>query len=113
VTAAARSVVVDERSVVNGQSAGTPVPVRIEAGALLLSTDSAILTDAPDFTADNTVVRSVEAPAVGLVSPDDLLRPLCGVRVGDVSSFLTNSRGGLPTEPGGFAVPTPAAAGEP
>jgi len=103
--------VIDARSTAAGGGVGQPVPVEIVARGLLVSGDTRILTAAPNFTADNTVVANVEAPDVGLASPDALLRPLCGVRVADVSSFLVNSRGGLPAEPGGFSVPTAATGG--
>jgi large exoprotein involved in heme utilization and adhesion len=100
-----RAVLVTEGSVITAVSAATRVPVNIRSAAFLLSADSAILTDAPNFNVTDATTLVVEPPYVRVYNADDFLQQLCGERVKTVSSFMYLTRGGMPTLIGGYVLP--------
>ncbi|MDW8260947.1 MAG: filamentous hemagglutinin N-terminal domain-containing protein [Phycisphaerales bacterium] len=104
--------VVIDKSLIDGRSGGTPVPVSIVTDGLLLSDDSLILTDAPAFTVNTDIAGTIAAIDARVVDATQRLIESCGQRFqadGDfsstagfsaISSFIVEGRGGLPLVPG-------------
>jgi hypothetical protein len=101
-----RSVILDAGSVINGKAGARldDVPVRIDADALLVSADSAILTSKQLFRADNDVAQRAVRLDESLLDLSIRLSDLCTVRFQKVtpSSFVVTGRGARPVEPGGL-----------
>jgi filamentous hemagglutinin family protein len=93
-------------STINGLSGGTPVTVAIDAGALLVSSDSQILTAAPEFTVDTNVVAGLVLLPAATFGGQLELAPTCVEMIpANTSSFVTTGNSGLPIQPGSWLPP--------
>lgn len=102
-------VVVIDKSIIDGRSAGTPVPVSIVTDGLLLSNDSFILTDVPLFDVNNDIAGSLTALDAQIADATQKLIDSCARQFagGDLdapargqSSFIVEGKGGIPWRPG-------------
>jgi filamentous hemagglutinin family protein len=97
------TVVVLDHSTIDGRSNQKKVPVRIAADAILLRSDSQILSQSISLPPEADIVGSLTlfAPPVFGTPP---LAPQCvaGSTGEAVSSFVITGRGGQPPEPGGW-----------
>jgi hypothetical protein len=91
-------VVALNKSVINGTSSGTPVPVIIEARSFLFSNDSQILSNAPTFTIDTNFAASLAPLIVNTQSQQLVLPASCAEQSAgkqSTSSFGVSGRDGL------------------
>jgi filamentous hemagglutinin family protein len=94
-------------SLIDARAAGQDLPVTIPSTAFFVEPTSQILTDNPAFTISNDIIREIDPAVAVLSNAAAQLQPLCGVRVTDVSSFVTLGQGGRPPGIGGFFTPKP------
>ncbi|CAN5473818.1 hypothetical protein BH09PLA1_BH09PLA1_05790 [soil metagenome] len=100
--------VVLNKSTINGLAGGQDVLMTIDAGNLLVSNDSQILTDRGVFTVDTDLAQSLVGFDLGVRGAGAKLQQACEVRAaGDVSSFTLNGAGGISPDP---TAPAPAPA---
>jgi filamentous hemagglutinin family protein len=92
--------VILNNSVINGLAGNTPQPVTIVAESLIVSTESAILTELPNFQVDLDIASSLTRLPTSLAGTQAKLAEQCGIRLGrELSSFIVTGRGGVAAEP--------------
>ncbi|MBC8106165.1 MAG: hypothetical protein H7Z14_06210, partial [Anaerolineae bacterium] len=92
--------VVLNKSTINGLAGGQDVLVTINADNLLVSNDSAILTDRGVFSIDTDLAQGLVGFDLNLRAANAKLQESCDTRVfGDVSSFTLTGAGGVSLDP--------------
>ena len=93
--------VILDQSTINGLAGGLPVFVTIDPNAILLSSQSQILTTSVSLPPELDLSGSLAQLPESLLNDVSQLSETCAIKLeGEFSSFIVVGRGGVPVEPG-------------